>query len=145
MSSLAQIRQIHTLKNILGLDDDLYREMLSSFGVYSSKNLTQTEAALFISILNDKVKYTKINCNKKYDDLYGRDSEMATPPQMRKIEVLWKYVTKIKDPAKQKAGLRKFIKNKFKVDDIRFMSKSKASRVIAVLEKIKLNKELKAI
>ena len=96
MSSLAQIRQIHTLKNILGLDDDLYREMLSSFGVYSSKNLTQTEAALFISILNDKIKYTKINCNKKYDDLYGRDSEMATPPQMRKIEVLWKYVTKIK-------------------------------------------------
>lgn len=145
MSTLAQIRQIHTLKNIIGLDDDLYREMLSSFGVYSSKNLTQTEAALFISILNDKIKSTKINCNKKYDDLYGRDSEMATPPQMRKIEVLWKYVTRLKDPEKQRAALRRFIKNKFKVDDIRFMTKSKASRVIAVLEKIKLKKELKAI
>ena len=37
MSTSLQITQIHTLKNILGLDDDLYREMLASFGVYSSK------------------------------------------------------------------------------------------------------------
>ena len=33
MSTSLQIKQIHTLKNILGLDDDLYREMLASFGV----------------------------------------------------------------------------------------------------------------
>lgn len=145
MSTPSQIRQIHILKHVIGLDDDLYREMLASFGVYSSKNLTQTEAEVFIGILNDKVGTTKTNCNKKYDDLYGRDSEMATPPQMRKIEVLWKYVTRLKDPTKQKAALRRFIKNKFKVDDIKFMTKSKASRVIAVLEKIKLKKELKAI
>ena len=42
MSTSLQIKQIHTLKNILGLDDDLYREMLASFGVYSSKKLTET-------------------------------------------------------------------------------------------------------
>ena len=41
MSTSLQIKQIHTLKNILGLDDDLYREMLASFGVYSSKKLTE--------------------------------------------------------------------------------------------------------
>ena len=67
MSTISQIKQIHTLKNILGLDDDLYRDMLASFDVYSSKNLTITEAAIFINILKDKVKSSSKNCNRKYE------------------------------------------------------------------------------
>lgn len=43
MATTSQIRKIHTLKNFIGLDDDLYREMLMTFGVQSSKNLTDTE------------------------------------------------------------------------------------------------------
>ena len=61
MSTSLQIKQIHTLKNILGLDDDLYREMLASFGVYSSKKLTETEANILIEILQDKTKKLKLN------------------------------------------------------------------------------------
>ena len=56
MSTSLQIKQIHTLKNILGLDDDLYREMLASFGVYSSKKLTETEANILIEILQDNAQ-----------------------------------------------------------------------------------------
>ena len=37
MSTFTQIKQIHILKNLIGLEEDLYREMLASFGVYSSK------------------------------------------------------------------------------------------------------------
>ena len=51
MATTSQIRKIHTLKNALGLDDDLYREMLKSFDVQTSKNLTYTEAIIFIEIL----------------------------------------------------------------------------------------------
>ena len=65
MSTQLQIKQIHTLKNILGLDDDLYRDMLASFDVCSSKSLTETEANIFISILNDKVKVLKNSGYKK--------------------------------------------------------------------------------
>ena len=66
MSTFTQIKQIHILKNLIGLEEDLYREMLASFGVYSSKNLTETEASIFIDILNEKVA-TDIECsvNKK--------------------------------------------------------------------------------
>ena len=51
MATISQIRKIHTLKNVIGLEDDLYREMLMSFGVQSSKNLTYTEAIIFTEIL----------------------------------------------------------------------------------------------
>ena len=50
MATISQIRKIHTLKNILDLDDDLYIEMLMSFGVRSSQELTYTEAAIFLEI-----------------------------------------------------------------------------------------------
>ena len=84
MRTSLQIKQIHTLKNILGLDDDLYREMLASFGVYSSKKLTETEANILIEILQDKTKKLKLAKPKKYDDLSERDSKMSTPLQLRK-------------------------------------------------------------
>ena len=139
-----QIRYIHVLKNILGIDDKTYREMLGSFAVCTSKALTEAEADIFIDSMRIKAKCIKNNCYNKYDDLIGRDLEMATPPQLRKIEVLWKDISRAKDPKSLKKTLRQFIKNKFHIDDIRFMSKSRASVVIAVLEKIKVNSYLKA-
>lgn len=145
MSTVSQIKQIHTLKNILGLEDDLYRDMLASFDVCSSKNLTVTEAAIFISILNDKVKITGRNSNKKYDELAGRDSKMATPRQLRKLEASWADICTETTEEGIKKSLREFVKKQFHVDDIRFMTKSKASRIIAIFEKIKINQCLKAI
>lgn len=145
MSTVLQIKQIHTLKNILGLDDDLYRDMLASFDVCSSKNLTVTEAAIFISILNDKVKATNRNCTKKYDEFIGRDSKMATPRQLRKLEASWADICTETSEEDIKKALRDFVKKQFRVDDIRFMTKAKAARIIAVFEKIKVNQCLKAI
>ena len=71
MATTFQIRKIHTLKNILGMDDDLYREMLMSFDVQSSKNLTFTEAGIFIEILEEKaIALNKwVKRTKKYENL----------------------------------------------------------------------------
>ena len=71
MSTFAQIKKIHTLKNVLQLDDDLYLDMLMSFGVQSSKDLTTTEAGIFLEILEEKaVLTTKWEVrNKKYEEL----------------------------------------------------------------------------
>jgi len=145
MITAFQIKQIHTLKNILGLDDDLYRDMLASFDVYSSKSLTETEAKIFISILNDKVKVLKNANLKKYDDFIGRSQIMATPLQLRKIEATWADICNSDDKKEQRDSLRKYIKKQFRVDDIRFMTKNKASRVIAILEQIRIKKYLKAL
>lgn len=79
MATVFQIRKIHTLKNILGIDDELYREMLKSFDVQTSKNLTYTEADIFIEILEDKAivlnRWKKQP--KKYESLC-RSEKMAS-------------------------------------------------------------------
>ena len=51
MVTTFQIKKIHTLKNLIGMDDDLYREILKSFDVQTSKNLTFTEASIVIENL----------------------------------------------------------------------------------------------
>ena len=142
MSTAYQIKKIHTLKNILGLEDDLYRDMLASFDVCSSKNLTQAEAQIFIEILQEKANLLQKNVYKKYDDFAGRDDKMATPSQLRKLEVVWSDISGAEDKS---ATLRQFIKKQFHVDDLRFLTKSRASQIIAVLEKMQIQKCLKAI
>lgn len=145
MSTALQIKRIHTFKTQLGIDDELYREMLASFGVCSSKNLTETEAEILIEILNDKSKKVKPNKPKKYDDLSQRNTKMSTPLQLRKIEAIWWDICDSAESVKQIRSLRKFIKRQCKIDDIKFLSKREASKLIAVLEKIKSEKLLKAL
>ena len=116
MSTFAQIKKIHTLKNVLHLDDDLYLDMLMSFGVQSSKKLTTTEAGIFLEILEEKAVLTnkwEVR-NKKYEELSSRDEDMATPAQLRMIESIWREVCYIDSPDFAKQSLRKFIQNKFK-------------------------------
>ena len=140
-----QIRYIHVLKNILGIDDETYREMLGSFAVCTSKALTEAEANIFIDSMRIKAKCIKNNYYNKYDDLIGRDLEMATPSQLRKIEVLWKEICHNKDPKSLKVSLRVFIEKKFHISDIRFITKRRAEKIIGIMEKIKRDKFLKAI
>ena len=45
----------------------------------------------------------------------------------------------------QKRSLRAYIRKQFRIDDIRFMTKAKASRIIAILEQIRIKKYLKAL
>lgn len=145
MSTALQIKRIHILKNQLGIDNELYHEMLASFGVCSSKNLTETKAEILIEILNDKSKKVKPSKFKKYDDLSQRDTKMSTPLQLRKIEAIWWDICDSAENIKQIRSLRKFIKRQCKIDDIKFLSKREASKLIAVLEKIKSEKLLKAL
>ena len=140
MATTSQIRKIHTLKNILGLDDDLYREILMSFDVCSSKDLSYTEAIIFIDILEDKAveRNLWIKQQKKYKDL-NRDNKMATDSQLRMIEGLWREICYFDNDNFAKISLRKFLKSKYKVDDVMFLTKSKASKVIQSILAIKKN------
>lgn len=145
MITPSQIKQIHILKNLIGIDEELYRDMLASFDVCSSKKLTKTEAQIFIEILEDKLKTMKITYHRKYDNLYSRDNRMATPLQLRKIEAVWKDIVAVNNIEDEKKSLRHFLNKHFHIDDIRFIQKARASKIIAVLEKIKNINELKAV
>ena len=140
MATISQIRKIHTLKNVLGLDDDLYREMLMSFGVCTSKELTYTESLVFIDILEDKAVARNLweKQPKKYEDL-NRDDKMATDAQLRMIEGLWREICYFDNDKFAKKSLRTFLKNKHRVDDVMFLTKYKASKVIHSIKAIKKN------
>lgn len=140
MATNSQIRKIHTLKLLLGLDDDLYREMLMSFGVCTSKDLTFTEAAIFVDILETRAVERNLwkKQPKKYEDL-NRDNKMATPPQLRMIKGMWRDICYFDNDEFASKSLRKFLKAKFKVDDIRFLTKAKANKVIQAIKGIQKN------
>lgn len=140
MATTSQIRKIHALKNVIGLDDDLYREMLMSFDVQSSKDLTYTEAIIFTEILEEKAvaidRWQKQP--KKYENLH-RSDKMASDAQMRMIEGMWREICYHDNDQFAKKSLRKFLKSKFKVDDVMFLTKAKASKVIQAIKGIKKN------
>ena len=140
MATTSQIRKIHTLKNLLGLDDDLYHDMLMSFGVCTSKDLTFTEATVFLDILETKAVERNLwkKQPKKYEDM-DRGSKMATPPQLRMIKGLWREICYCDNDEFASKSLRKFLKAKFKVDDIRFLTKNKAIKVIQAIKGIQKN------
>ena len=142
MSTLQQIRKIHTLKNLLCMSDEIYRKYLQSFDAVSSKNLTEAEADILISIFDKKVKALHL---KKYDGFIGRDEDMATPLQLRKMEAVWKDICRNKEKKHCHKSLRRYLSLHFHINDIRFLTKYRAGRIIGILEKKIKRSLLKAV
>ena len=65
-----------------------------------------------------------------------RGDKMATPPQLRMIKGLWREICYCDNDEYASKSLRKFLKAKFKVDDIRFLTKNKAIKVIQAIKGI---------
>jgi hypothetical protein len=142
MATLQQIRKIHTLKNLLNMSDKTYRKFLASFDVGSSKFLTETEAGVLISIFDAKVKRLNL---KKYDELKGRDESMATPMQLRKLEAVWGNICRNKDKTHRARALRKYLSMHFHINDIRFLTKERAGKIIGIIERKIMKSMLKTI
>ncbi|MDD3012639.1 MAG: regulatory protein GemA [Candidatus Gastranaerophilales bacterium] len=147
MVTKAQIKKIHTLKNILGLDDELYREMLSKFDISSSKDLSISDACTFIDIL--EVQAIGINKwqkpKEKFDELSDR-ADMATPAQLRKIEAMWidflkmSYGKEVKGNTARKS-LRKLLRRLYHISDLRFLERDKVSKVLKTIQSM-INQKL---
>lgn len=140
MITKSQIKKIHTLKNILNINNDVYIDMLFDFGVDSSKQLSFESAQIFIEILEAqaaKLKGWKIK-PKKYEQL-NRDSIMASPSQLRMIEGLWRDVCYFDNDKFAKKSLRKFLHRVFNKDDVMFLTKKQASKVIQAIIQLKKN------
>jgi len=140
MITKLQIKKIHTLKNILNINNDIYNEMLFDFGVESSKQLSFAAAQIFIEILEKQA--IQMKCweikPKKYETL-SRNNQMASPAQLRMIEGIWRDICYFDNDKFAKKSLRKFLHLKFKVDDLMFLSKKKAAKVIQAMLNIKKN------
>lgn len=140
MASLSQIKKIHILINKLGISEETYRDMLSSYGVDSSRNLTFLNAKDLLEGLENKAESLGLwkKQTLKYSNL-NRDKNMATPAQLRMIESLWMEISYVKDDNFAKKSIRKILKNKYKADDLMFLTKYKANKVINGIKNIKKN------
>ena len=130
--NIAQIKLIHTAKNSLKLTDENYREILSSFGVSSSKDLTQEDAKKVIKIF-EKLGFKPLVNEPKHAKLNDRE-DMASPKQLRKIEAMWKNSGRVKE--KTDEALRKFIKRIAGVDHISWLTNDKVRKVIKAIENL---------
>lgn len=109
-----QIKRIHTLKSLAALDEVNYRLILSSkFNKNSSKDLTEAQASVLISIL---------------DKLANKDR--ATEKQLKRLEWLFNKVYHNED-------IKKFIECELKVKKtLKQLTTKEASKLIYILEQI---------
>lgn len=109
-----QIKRIHTLKALAGLDDINYRLLLGSkFNKNSCKDLTEAQASVLIRML---------------DKLANKDR--ITDKQLKKLERLFNEVFKNED-------IKEFIATELKVKKTpRQLTTKEASKLIYILEQI---------
>lgn len=132
-----QIKRIHALKSRLAIPDAAYRSMLRDYRVYSSKQLTVTDAAQFIWFLQQNAerlgKWDRPG--RKYDHLAGRKG-MATPKQLRMIEAMWADVTRATTQAERDASLKSFLA-RFQVNGMECVEFFHVHKIVAALEMMK--------
>ena len=145
MATKSQIKRIHMLKSRLCIDESTYREMLSSYGVSSSKDLTWQQADKLLKTLEDDAVALDLWKKKplKFEDCANRE-DMATPSQIRLIMGLWREDSNLDDKTSQEK-LWIFLDTHFKISDVKFLTKTKANSVIHAIRKIKENYKNKSV
>jgi hypothetical protein len=131
------LAKIHIAKKQLCLDDDTYRAMLENLtGKTSSKDLTDKQLVGVIGHLQRSGWQAKAKA-KKYDDMGKRDRHAATPAQLRLIEALWHDIYRGNN---ETLHLRQFIFRTAGVNDIRFLTKPLANKVIEGIKAVSRRK-----
>ena len=142
MSTKKQRQEIGYMRKILGLNEDTYREMLGDFGgAKSSKDLTESDAKIFLNSLRDKGKQIGvfkpvkqyIFQKYKYNDLGERDG-MASPSQLRKIEAMWYQVSHQTDDISRQKALNYFTKRLTGKENLKFLENKDAHILIKALD-----------
>lgn len=135
-----QRKMIHAVKNRLGLDDAAYRCLLAGYGVTSSNQLTDRQAAELTRDLTAKAVAAGVweqrAQRRKFAEMDTR-VDRASSKQLRMIESVWHDVSRQTDPEARGTALRRFVARTAKVDDIRFLTKAGATQVLTALTKMR--------
>lgn len=146
MSTSSQLVIIHTLRKVLALSEEVYRDMLKdNFNVSSSKELSVDQAATLIRSLKAHVDGPPGQPpTKKWDHLTGRPG-MASPAQLRLVEAMWKDVSRVKESAPRSEALRAFLEKRFHVKALLWLEASQVQKVIRALKAMKSSASGKAV
>ena len=146
--SKQQIALLHVAKSKLGIEDDLYHDILESVaGVSSTAKITKAQFDLLLEHftgLGFKIKRKSCKVQKKYEEFAHRP-DMATPSQLRYIETLYTEWCNLKHPDKDNRpyiapGLRHFLRYHYNVDSMRFVTRRVGIKAIEGLKNA-LNRE----
>lgn len=143
-----QIKKIHALKNALKLQDDSYRKLICAnyYPCTSSKDLTFSQATHFIENLErmaiDAGVWSRFDGKSQYEDL-GKRRNMATPPQLRLIEGLWREVSIVLGAQNRKKALRSWLFGHFGVSDLRFLDDMNVRKVVFALKAMRERRDAK--
>lgn len=134
----AQIKYIKTLQRAAGLDDDAYREMLEGVaGVKSCKDLTGARI--------DRVIRHLAQCSGGAPAAGASGPaagpRMATLRQLFAIRRLWALVS-VSSFAEQAAALKKFLKNRYGVEILEWLTFSQAGKVIEGLKSMQQRRQI---
>lgn len=130
MANNKQLAKIHIAKKDLGIADSAYRDLLSGWGVSSSKELSEKQADEVIEALKkvgfkpkaaSKSTATKIQIKLPEN----RPDEFATQKQINMLASLWVSYSR----EKTEESLRKFVQNVAKVDSIEWLLKADVQKV----------------
>jgi hypothetical protein len=131
--SKAQIAKIHVLKARLGLDDEAYREMLTGVAkVASCKDLKGPKIDLVIRHL-ERCAGQGQALSPGGGGQKGQGPRLATARQMFAIRSLWVRVSRAVDLW---GALRTFIKNRYGVERLEWLTFGQASKVIEGLKEM---------
>lgn len=121
-----QVKLIHVAKAQTGMSEEAYRQVLRDEGVLSSKDLTdkgfeQVMRLFAVAGFLHQPKHPRIG---------GRRPGMATQAQIDLIHQLWRSVAA--DPSE--SALNHWLHSKFQIDNVRFVTADKVTKVIAGLK-----------
>lgn len=128
MSRNPLLAQIHIAKKELGLDDELYRDVLERVaGTRSSAGLSDDARKEILS------EFRRMGWNNGKDDF-----KPSSKAYVRKIYAIWGELKKTGIwREKSRESLRRFIKGLTGIDDPEFLDYQTATKVIEALKKMK--------
>ena len=139
LSSAKQRQKLGFFRKLLNLSEDLYQELLSQFGVSTSKDLSSQQIEELTSRLRKNAQAQGVYKPKpsfikyKYNNLAEREG-MATPAQLRKIDIMWRNVSRQKNDIYRQNALQKMIKKITGKENIRFLTPVDVRKIIKTLE-----------
>ena len=139
-STPRQRQMIGYLRKLLKISNDTYYEIIyNGWGVESSKDLSFNAAESLITQFKRQAtdaglyKPAKNNYLDRYRSLEGRTG-MATPAQLRKINIMWKFVSKQPTDELKEQALNSFIKRITGKERLIFLTQKDVSKVVKAIE-----------
>lgn len=133
----SQIKAIHTAIGRLGMDDEMYRDMLHGrYGATSCKDLTWRQAEELLTSLNGEPSPSaRAHTPRavKYTDMDSRPG-FASGAQCRLIDAMWNQVTRAEDEEAAEKALNSFCNRITGVAGLRMVRTWQVEKIVKALE-----------